>query len=152
MGIGEQHELEKTGSIVGEKSVECIMVANASYKKRPQPDENVLWIEYDPMHEEFFALIKQMCDTFLAKNSDYAGSDAVDMMKNFMACQEFGIKMSDGIATRMSDKIMRMQNLMRTRTQRVKDESLIDSTMDLANYCLLLTIALKREKQNEVLA
>ena len=113
-------------------------------------DENVLWIEYDPMHEEFFSLIKQMCDTFLAKNSDYAGSDAVDMMKNFMACQEFGIKMSDGIATRMSDKIMRMQNLMRTRTQKVKDESLIDTVVDLANYCLLLTIALKREKQSEI--
>ena len=104
-----------------------------------------LLIDYNPIHEEFFSLIKQMCDTFLAKNSDYAGSDAADMMKNFMACQEFGIKMSDGIATRMSDKIMRMQNLMRTRTQKVKDESLIDTVVDLANYCLLLTIALKRE-------
>lgn len=119
-------------------------------EKPKVPDENVLWIEYDPMHEEFFSLIKQMCDTFLAKNSDYAGSDAVDMMKNFMRCENFGIKMSDGIITRMSDKITRMENLMRTRTQKVKDESLIDSTMDLANYCLLLTIALKREKQNEV--
>lgn len=109
-----------------------------------------LKIQYDPMHEEFFSLIKQMCETFLAKNLDYAGSDAADMMKNFMRCENFGIAMSDGIVTRMSDKITRMENLMRTRKQMVKDESLLDTVMDLSNYCLLLAIALKREKKNEI--
>ena len=99
------------------------------------------------IHKEFYDLIDQIVDTFERKNHDYAGSDAQDMMQNFMRCENFGIKMSDGIITRMSDKITRMENLFRTKNQMVKDESLIDTVTDLSVYCLFLVIALKRESR-----
>lgn len=137
MGIGEQYEFENTGQIepesnmfkVGEKTIEAI--------------------GGNPIHKEFYEIIDQIVDTFQRKNNDYAGSDAQDMMQNFMRCENFGIKMSDGIITRMSDKITRMENLFRTKSQMVNDESLIDTVTDLANYCLLLVIALKREAKKD---
>lgn len=110
--------------------------------------EKHLDINKKPEHREFYDIIDQMVSTFEKKNHDYAGSDAKDMMKNFMECEDYGIKMSSGIITRMSDKITRMKNLMRTRTKKVKDESLIDTVQDLANYCILLIIALKRENND----
>ena len=137
MGIGEQYEFEKTGQIesesntfkVGKKTIEAI--------------------GGNPIHKEFYDLIAQIVDTFQRKNNDYAGSDAMDMMQNFMRCENFGIKMSDGIITRMSDKITRMENLFRTKSQMVKEESLIDTVTDLSVYCLFLVIALKREAKKD---
>lgn len=103
----------------------------------------------NPIHKEFYDLITQIVDTFERKNHDYAGSDAQDMMQNFMRCENYGISMSDGIITRMSDKITRMENLFRNKNQMVHDESLIDTVTDLSVYCLFLVIALKREAKNE---
>lgn len=104
----------------------------------------------DPLgqHKEYFDLIKHIIVTFKKKNNDYAGSDAQDFMKNFARCENFGIDMVSGIITRMSDKITRMENLFRLRDQQVKDESLEDTILDLANYCLLLVVAMRRSNKN----
>ena len=106
----------------------------------------------DPLgqHKEYFELIKHIIVTFKKKNNDYAGSDAHDFMKNFARCENFGIDMVSGIVTRMSDKITRMENLFRLRNQQVKDESLEDTILDLANYCLLLVVAMRRSNGMQV--
>ena len=105
----------------------------------------------DPLgqHKEYFDLIKHIIVTFKKKNNDYAGSDAQDFMKNFARCKNFGIDMVSGIVTRMSDKITRMENLFRLRDQQVKDESLEDTILDLANYCLICVIAMRRKSNGE---
>ena len=138
------------GHNVGGKELPSIlqMVCDVIKKCRAGTISGKKTIEHrggNPIHKEFYDLIAQIVDTFQRKNNDYAGSDAQDMMQNFMRCENFGIKMSDGIITRMSDKITRMENLFRTKNQMVKDESLIDTVTDLSVYCLFLVIALKRE-------
>ena len=145
MGLGEQYEFERTGRIEPENNGFNVVgesLMNTDFKVGKKTIEA---IGGNPIHKEFYDLIAQIVDTFQRKNNDYAGSDAQDMMQNFMRCENFGIKMSDGIITRMSDKITRMENLFRTKNQMVKDESLIDTVTDLSVYCLFLVIALKRE-------
>jgi anti-sigma28 factor (negative regulator of flagellin synthesis) len=48
----------------------------------------------------------------------------------------------------MSDKVSRIQQLIQNGKAEVKDESLEDTLLDLANYCHLLLAYLK-EKRDE---
>lgn len=46
--------------------------------------------------------------------------------------------------TRITDKINRLDSLM-TKEQKVKDESILDTLIDLANYCIMTLIELEEE-------
>ena len=77
-------------------------------------------------------LTKQLIETYKAKNKDYGDSFA-DSFK------EFGIIAP---VVRMNDKMNRIKSLSKGEDRQVKDESLIDSLMDLANYALMTVIEL----------
>ena len=77
------------------------------------------------------------------KNADYA--DTHDPFQNFRACEIYGVAADQGILVRMSDKMMRISNLL-TRPAAVEDESLLDSLSDLANYSMILRIYLEQKK------
>lgn len=80
-----------------------------------------------------------------AKNSDYAGQE--DAFLNFRRSSEIsGVPVERGILVRMSDKMTRIRNLM-DRPPEVRDESLLDTLNDLANYSMILRIWL--ENRNE---
>jgi hypothetical protein len=72
-----------------------------------------------------------------AKNQDYADYD--DPFKNFRAVETLGISATDGILTRMSDKLSRLGNLTR-RDAAVNDESIYDTIKDFINYLALLHV------------
>lgn len=95
--------------------------------------------------KEFYDLIEEIVKTFEEKNSDYAGVDN-DFMSNFKNCEKWGIECLDGLITRFSDKVSRSQNMMRTKKQFVKDESLIDTFKDMSVYALFIVITLRRIK------
>lgn len=82
---------------------------------------------------------KKLCDglhaTFCAKNSDYGNSFSKSVRK-------YGLTAA---LTRISDKFNRAENLLLTHDQQVEDESLQDTLLDLANYCIMTVIELNKK-------
>jgi len=83
--------------------------------------------------ERFRSILDTMFDTFKAKNHDYGNSFA----KTF---KEFGIMAP---VVRMNDKMERIKQLIKSDAQ-VKDESIRDTILDLANYCVLTLVELDK--------
>ncbi|PMS27894.1 hypothetical protein C0Z20_31090, partial [Trinickia symbiotica] len=73
-------------------------------------------------------------DIYARKNADYGDSFG----KQF---EEYGIVSS---AIRIEDKFNRFKNLIKNKAQ-VKDESISDTLMDMANYCIMTLIELEKE-------
>lgn len=80
-------------------------------------------------------LMDELLETFVAKNEDYGDSFA-DSFK------EFGITSA---VVRMNDKMNRIKSLSKKGDRQVKDESLRDSLMDLANYALMTVVELDQQ-------
>ena len=78
-------------------------------------------------------LMDELLETFVAKNKDYGDSFA-DSFK------EFGITSA---VVRMNDKMNRIKSLSKGKDRQVKDESLRDSLMDLANYALMTVVEIE---------
>lgn len=69
----------------------------------------------------------QLVQTYEKKNKDYGNSFSISVNK-------YGIIAA---LTRISDKFNRLENLILTKEQHVKDESLQDTLLDLASYCIM---------------
>ena len=84
-------------------------------------------------------LHKNICnyltETYESKNKDYGDS----FSKQF---QEYGLISS---AIRLEDKLSRFKNLIKNEAQ-VKDESIEDTLLDMANYAILTVMELREEK------
>jgi hypothetical protein len=85
-------------------------------------------------------LCKELNDTYECKNKDY-GNSFGDTYK------KLGIVSA---ITRITDKYNRLLSLcMKPEEERkVKDESIKDTLMDMANYCLMTVIELEKEEIN----
>ena len=106
---------------------------------------NMKHSEYLIKHSE---LCKRMEELTLVKQLDYSsGSD--DAFFNVSRCESKGVVTTEqGIYIRISDKIARIESFLKKGSLEVKDESLIDSCVDLANYSLMLGIYLiNKEKK-----
>jgi len=84
-------------------------------------------------------LHKNICnyltETYESKNKDYGDS----FSKQF---QEYGLISS---AIRLEDKLSRFKNLIKNEAQ-VKDESIEDTLLDMANYAILTVMELRDGK------
>lgn len=82
---------------------------------------------------------RNLCDvmhtTYKNKNSDYGDS--------FARVRE---KYPTAILIRLHDKLNRLETLMTGTTQKVSDESIDDTLLDLANYCLLELVERHEER------
>ena len=74
------------------------------------------------------------------KNSDYAGNDALENLRQFGTL---------GIVVRLSDKFARIKNLVQKEPS-VKDEKLEDTLMDIINYAALAIIMNEENKELEL--
>ena len=72
------------------------------------------------------AICRELHDTYKAKNADYGDSFA--MVRN---------KYPNAILIRLNDKLNRLETLMNGVEQHVQDESVDDTLLDLANYCIM---------------
>lgn len=85
---------------------------------------------------------KNLCDTmhttYQNKNSDYGDSFA--KVRN---------KYPYAILIRLHDKLNRLETLMTGTKQKVSDESIDDTLLDLANYCLLELVERWAERYTE---
>lgn len=86
----------------------------------------------------FRSLVDQMANLYAAKNADYGNSFS-------QSVQEFGYVA--GIV-RMSDKFNRLKNLaLGKASSRVKEESLIDTLLDLASYSVMLAMEVEKTQK-----
>lgn len=85
---------------------------------------------------EFEKITKQMFETYKKKNADY-GSSFDDLF------DEFG--MTSAII-RIKDKYNRLKSITEKKDIQVKDESVEDTLLDLANYCILTVLKLRKNR------
>lgn len=100
--------------------------------------------EFIEFHAQF---CKSMNDIVKAKNQDYSGGGDSYAFNNFTMVEKMGISSTEqGFLTRMTDKLMRISNLVNNGSAAVKDEAIEDTLADLANYSILMIGYLKSKK------
>lgn len=77
-------------------------------------------------------------DIYAKKNHDYGDSFA--KLRN---------ELPGAILVRIYDKYSRLKTLMEGAEQRVMDESIDDTLMDLANYCIMELVERKMINENQ---
>ena len=82
-------------------------------------------------------LLQELHTTYVAKNADYGSSFSETFDK-------LGVISA---ATRILDKTNRFTNLAISKDTKVNDESITDTLMDLANYCLLTVMEIENSKK-----
>jgi hypothetical protein len=97
--------------------------------------------------QEYRKLLDKAWDLHVRKNAGYAGADNPDPWANFRMCEAFGISAFDGCMVRMSDKYIRVTNLLRAPSNDQVGESLRDTLSDLAAYALIGICLLDEKKQ-----
>lgn len=93
------------------------------------------------IHDEHILgkIFEEMFSTYVKKNADYGNSFEKSIEK-------FGLVAS---AVRLSDKLERFSNLICNDAQ-VKDESIEDTLLDMANYAAMTVLYLRKtRKDNE---
>lgn len=86
----------------------------------------------------FIDVTNSLTKIYQAKNQDYGNSFEKSLYK-------FGLVAS---IIRLSDKMNRIESLSQTKA-RVKDESIEDTLLDLANYVIMTVIWLRKNRVNE---
>lgn len=101
--------------------------------------------------EEYLEYHKAMCDkmveTTRQKNADYTGNNP-DPFANFTLAElGYGVVTTEqGFFVRLSDKFSRIASFIQKGVLLVKDESIEDTLIDLANYCILFAGYIKSKK------
>lgn len=86
---------------------------------------------------EHAAICKELTELYARKNHDYGDSFHITF-------QKWGPTMA---AIRLEDKLQRFEKLIRADSQ-VKEESIRDTLIDLANYSILTVMELDRDSCN----
>ena len=81
-------------------------------------------------------LLVKMEKTFVIKNKKYGNSFEISLDKYGMIAA----------LTRISDKFNRIENLILTNDNGTSDESVMDTLIDMANYCVMTAVYMKNSK------
>lgn len=100
--------------------------------------------------EQFTTVHGSLCDSLkkitAVKNADYTGASDSSFF-NFETVEMLKVCTTEqGFLTRMMDKFCRIASLLKTGKQNVKDESIEDTLLDLANYCIILVCYLRHKR------
>lgn len=88
--------------------------------------------------EKHMQICKELNELYTRKNKDYGNS----FSKTF---EEYGLTMC---AIRLEDKLQRFKRLIKNPAE-VKDESIEDTLIDLANYAIMSLIEMRNDKTGE---
>lgn len=91
------------------------------------------------MVDRFKQITNEMVKLYERKNSDY-GSSIHDTYMKYGAV---------AYLVRMEDKINRVRSLVQNNNQKVEDEKIHDSLVDLANYSILMLLELEGNKNDK---
>ena len=97
-----------------------------------------IWGDLMVKRPEIYWLMKRQAELLLQKGHDYSGTE--DSYANLRSSSALGISPWRGVLLRMSDKWSRLTNFAKQGELMVKDESVTDTLLDLANYSLLCLV------------
>jgi hypothetical protein len=98
--------------------------------------------------ERFHEIVKEMVELHDRKNHDYAGSE---YLSNFLMCEKYiGVPAYVGCIIRLSDKMARIMNIVKTDEISVGVETVTDTLMDLAIYAIITRILYENSKVGKV--
>ena len=97
-------------------------------------------------NKRFLKLLKELENMHVAKSAGYSGKDNPDTWSNFRMSKVFGVSPFIGCLVRMSDKFIRVGNLVNNPDNEQVGEGIIDTLKDLASYALI-SICLYEEKK-----
>lgn len=102
--------------------------------------------EFMSFHDECTAKMKSLCT---AKNADYAGPQEENPFANFCLVETaYQVTSTEvGLFTRLSDKFARVASFVKVGFLRVSDESVEDTLLDIANYCILFAGYLRSKRE-----
>lgn len=90
----------------------------------------------------------KMLVTLAAKNADYAGVNK-DPFFNFTRVEAMEVCSTEvGFMTRMMDKVSRICTFIKKGVLTVSDETVEDTLIDLANYCILFAAYLYGKRRH----
>jgi len=92
---------------------------------------NVSKADFDKV-ETHERICKQLTDMYRRKNSDYGDAYAITRREH-----------NNVILIRLFDKYNRLKTLMNGAKQKVSNESIKDTLMDMANYCIMELIEME---------
>ena len=95
---------------------------------------------------KYLQLLEEMKDLHIKKNAGYSG-DNLDRWANFRMAENFGVSSFLGCMVRMSDKFIRIQNLIKNPKNEMVGESIKDTLLDLASYALIAYCLLTEEEE-----
>lgn len=95
-------------------------------------------------HMSFTAILDEIYDLHARKQEDYGRTE--DPYANVRASEDFGIPGWVGAVIRANDKMRRLQKF--AQTQKLVNESVEDSLLDLATY-IIIALDLYRQENNE---
>jgi hypothetical protein len=101
--------------------------------------------------EEYLQFHKECCNKMYMittkKNADYTGINP-NAFANFSDTIIYaGVSPEQGFLVRMGDKMQRIKSFVDKGILEVKDESVEDTLIDLANYCILMAGYIKSKKE-----
>ena len=96
----------------------------------------------------YLQLLDEMRELHIKKNAGYSG-DSTDRWANFRLAEAFGVSTFLGVMVRMSDKWIRITNLIKNPSFDQVGESIDDTLFDLAAYALI-AICIRREGKERI--
>ena len=99
-------------------------------------DKAVVAVKVSDNVEQFMSITQDMTKTYAAKNHDYGNSFEESL-------DEFGLVAS---VVRLGDKMNRTKSLIKKEAQ-VKDESIKDTLLDMANYAIMTVMWMNKNQK-----
>lgn len=96
--------------------------------------------------KRYLELLVEAADLHTRKNAGYAGADNPDPWANFRMSEAFGVEAWRGALVRMTDKYIRVQNLIKDPSNDRVGESVKDTLKDLSAYALITLCLLEEEE------
>lgn len=93
--------------------------------------------------QRYLQLLDAMKELHIAKNAGYSGADNPDPWANFRMSESFGVAAFLGCLVRMSDKYIRVTNLVKNPANEKVGENIKDTLFDLAAYALIAVCLLE---------
>ena len=90
-------------------------------------------------YEHHSRICSKLNDIYVRKNKDYGDSFAI-VRKN----------LPNSVLVRLWDKLLRLNNLMQNNDNHLVDESIEDTLIDMANYCIMELVERAVEVEREV--
>jgi len=101
-------------------------------------------------NKRYLDLLDSMKELHVKKNAGYAGMDAKDSWANFRMSESFGVSAFKGCLVRMSDKYIRVTNLVKNPANDQVGEDIKDTLFDLAAYALISICLLEETETTKI--